>query len=72
MANIRNNHFGDKLRDLRNDRKLSQYKLSRKIGVGKSIISLWECGKCDITLTKLISVAEFFGVSVDWLAGTDK
>lgn len=65
MAVTINHNFGDKLRSLRNDRKLSQLKLSKKIGVGKSIISLWETGKCDPTLSKLIAVAEYFSVSID-------
>ncbi len=71
MAN-KQHSFGDKLRDLRIEHKLSQMKLAKQIGVGKSIISLWETNRCDPTLTKLILVAQFFDVSIDWLAGIEK
>lgn len=72
MAVLINHNFGEKLKCLRTERKVSQLTLAKQIGVGKSIISLWEKGKCDPTLSKLVLVAEFFSVSIDWLAGIDK
>ncbi len=63
--------FGEKLRDLRLERNLGQAALANLLDVGKSIISLWELNKCEPTLSKLVTIAKFFDVSIDWLAGLE-
>lgn len=63
--------FGERLRELRQDRHIGQVRLAKEIDVGKSIISLWEQNKCEPTLSKLISLSTFFGVSIDYLAGLE-
>ncbi len=64
--------FGDRLRELRKEKNIGQIELAKQLGVGKSIISLWETNQCEPTLSKLIAIAEFFAVSVDYLAGLEK
>lgn len=64
--------FGERLKELRQDRKLSQVELASKIGVGKSIISLWEKNECEPTLSRLILLSDYFGVTIDFLAGKEK
>ena len=44
-------------------------RLAKELGVGKSVISLWEKEQCEPTLGNLIKIAAFFGVSIDYLAG---
>ena len=66
---MENNIFGKRLKELRLEKNLSQKDLSKNINVGKSIISAWETGLSDPTLTNLISMAKFFDVSIDYLAG---
>ena len=66
------NTFGERLKDLRKDKNIGQIALAKEIGVGKSVISLWENNQCEPTLSKLISLAEFFSVSMDYLAGIEK
>lgn len=63
--------FGERLRTLRQERGIGQIELAKKLDVGKSIISLWEQNKCEPTLSKLIAMAMFFGVSIDYLAGLE-
>lgn len=63
--------FGERLKALRQEKGLGQVALAKQLDVGKSIISLWEQNKCEPTLSKLISIAEFFGVSIDYLAGLE-
>ena len=63
--------FGTKLRELRKEHGLGQIKLAEILGVSKSIISLWEIGTCEPTLSKLIDIAKFFGVTIDYLAGLE-
>ena len=63
--------FSERLRELRQERGLGQIQLAKELDVGKSVISLWELGKCEPTLSKLITMARFFGVSIDYLAGLE-
>ena len=63
--------FSEPLRELRQERGLGQIQLAKELDVGKSVISLWELGKCEPTLSKLIAMARFFGVSIDYLAGPE-
>lgn len=64
--------FGEILKTLRTEKKLTQVELANKLGVGKSIISLWEKDECEPTLSKLRAIANFFGVTIDYLAGIEK
>lgn len=61
--------FGERLKTLRLEKGLGQIELAKALNVGKSIISLWERDKCEPTLTNLIAIAQFFNVSIDYLAG---
>jgi len=63
--------FGTRLLELRKEKGIGQIELAKKIDVGKSIISLWERGECEPTLSKLIALADYFGVSIDYLAGLE-
>ncbi len=65
------NKFGERLRSLRQEKGIGQVALAREIDVGKSIISQWELGRCEPTLSKLIALAAYFGVSIDYLAGLE-
>ena len=63
--------FGERLRYLRRERNLGQVQLAKELDVGKSIISSWELGICEPTLSRLIAIARFFDVSIDFLAGLE-
>lgn len=66
------NDFGSKLLELRKERHLTQPQLAEQLNVGKSIISLWETNQCEPTLSRLVSIAKFFDVSLDYLVGIEK
>ena len=63
--------FAERLKELRLERGLGQVQLAKELDVGKSVVSLWELGKCEPTLSKLIAMARFFGVSINYLAGLE-
>ena len=63
--------FAERLLALRQERNIGQIQLAKELDVGKSIISLWELGKCEPTLSKLVAIAKFFHVSIDYLAGLE-
>lgn len=63
--------FGQQLRELRKEKHLGQVQLAKEIDVGKSIVNLWETDTCEPTLSNLVSLAEYFGVTIDYLAGLE-
>lgn len=64
-----NTAFSERLKELRKERGLGQIALAAALGVGKSSISLWERGESEPTLSNLVAVAQYFDVTLDWLAG---
>ena len=64
-------NFGAILKDLRLEKGLSQTQLAASLSVSKGIISMWENGKREPTLFYLEKVADFFNVSLDYLAGRE-
>ncbi len=64
--------FKDNLKLLRQERGVGQVELATAIGVSKGIISLWENGLREPNMTSLISLAVYFGVSIDYLVGLEK
>ncbi len=63
--------FGKNIRELREDRGLSQKQLAEKIGVTQGAIYFWEKEINEPTAGCLIRLAEFFSVSVDELLSFD-
>jgi len=69
IIHIMKESFGKRLKDLRKERGLTLVELANEVNIGKSIISLWEQDKCQPSLDKVIALADFFDVSLDYLAG---
>lgn len=59
----------DNLKALRESKKITQSQLGEHIGAKKSAISLWESGKRQPDQETLVRLANFFGVTVDYLLG---
>lgn len=64
--------FKDVLKELRKEKGLSQTMLAREIDYSVSIISKWENGEREPTAPALISLSEYFDVTVDYLLGRDE
>ena len=58
-----------RLRELREQRRLNQEGIAMKLNVSQSTISAYEVGERVPDLETLIAIADFFGVSLDYLAG---
>lgn len=58
-----------RLRDLREDRDMSQKQISAILGIDQRVYSTYETGKRDIPLNHLITLADFYHVTVDYLLG---
>lgn len=61
--------FRIRVKQLREERSLSQYDLAEKLGVAQSTIGNWEAGKREPNYAMTIKIADFFGVSLDYLVG---
>ena len=51
--------------------KLSQQTLADQIGVFRNTISNWETGYSQISLENAKKVAEYFGVTIEYLLGSE-
>ena len=58
-----------RLRDLREDRDLTQQALATLLKVSQATYSRYESGALDIPSTSLIKLAEFYKTSIDYLLG---
>lgn len=58
-----------RLKELRESRLLNQHGLALMLNVSQSTISAYEVGSRTPDLETLISIAQFFDVSLDYLAG---
>lgn len=58
-----------KLRDLREDHDMKQKEVAAILGIDQRVYSTYETGKRDIPLHHLITLADFYHVSVDYLLG---
>lgn len=67
-----NIYFGENLKNLRKQRKLTQERLSEFLGVSFQTISKWERGDTYPDIAILPDIASFFKVSVDELLGVNK
>lgn len=62
---------GERIAKLREKRGLSQMQLARDLKVGTSTLGMWETGKRGLKDDTLKMIAEYFGVSSDYLLGID-
>lgn len=62
--------FGDKLRELRKQRKWSQDELGKMVGIHGRHVGKYENGQVMPNAETLIKIAEVFEVSVDYLLFT--
>jgi len=61
--------LGQRIRFLREERKLTQIQLAEAVEVTRSTLSLYEIGKRTPDLATLCRIARFFPVSLDYLLG---
>ena len=59
--------FNEKLIKLRKEQGLSQEELGEKLNVTRQTVSKWELGETTPEMSKLLEMANVFGVSVDEL-----
>ena len=61
--------FKQRLKDLREQKELTQVKLAKVLNMTSSTISKYERGDLEPNNDTIIKIADFFNVSVDYLLG---
>ena len=63
------NKFSQRVKELRQEKNLSQTQFGKIIGYSQSGIARWEQAERQPDINMLIKIAEYFNVSVDYLVG---
>ena len=58
-----------RLKDLRQDKDISQTEVAKVINTTQSYYAQYERGERPITLERALQIADFYGVSLDYIAG---
>ena len=61
--------IADRIKNLREDCKLTQSELAKKLNITRSSVNAWEMGVSVPSTTYLIEPAQLFHVSTDYLLG---
>ena len=63
------NETGERIKELRTEKKLTQSQLATHINFGHAIVGFWESGKRKPAADAIIALCKFFNVSADYLLG---
>ena len=61
--------IGRRIAELRKEKGMTQEELARALNITRSALSLYEIGKREPDTDTIKKIAEFFGVSIDYLLG---
>ena len=62
-------YYYQRLRDLREDKDLNQSEIASILKTTQQTYSLWEKGNREIPFHHVITLAKFYKVSIDYIAG---
>ena len=65
------NVFGRRLQQLRERRRISRRVLAELCGLSQNAVGRYERGERRPTFETVVVLADFFGVTVDWLLGRE-
>ncbi len=61
--------FGERLKELRIDKKITQKQLAQFLRVTGNTVYAWENDKQEPSMTMILKLSEYFCVSLDYLFG---
>lgn len=61
--------YAQRLKDLREDRDLTQEDIANVINTSQSYYAQYENGKRELPFSRAIEISKFYNVSLDYLAG---
>ena len=69
LRGVRAMEFRQRLQMLREQKHISRTVLSELCGLHTDAVRRYERGECEPTKDSLIAIADYFGVSIDYLVG---
>lgn len=60
---------GERLTMLRDKAKISKSQLARELYTTRQVVRFWESGRQPLKLDDAVRIANYFDVSLEWLAG---
>lgn len=64
--------IGQRIREERKEKKISQTELSKIVNTTQDTISLWEKGKSAPNIEDIIKLSDYFKISIEELIGIEK
>lgn len=61
--------FGDRLRELRKEKKLTQEDIAKMFNISNNAVYSWEVGKTQPSIEIITKLAQYFNVTTDYLLG---
>ena len=61
--------IGQRIRDLRKQKRMSQTELAKSAGVSQTTVTAWETGKAEPSSSAVSKLADIFNVTTDYLLG---
>ena len=61
--------YNDRIRDLREARKLTQQQVAEVLGIRQQVYSKYELGVRALPIEHLIKLCKFYKASADWILG---
>lgn len=65
-------HYTEQIRNLREDKDLTQTDIAKILNIGQKTYSDYEIGKTRIPLDSIIKLASYYNVSMDYICGVSK
>lgn len=62
-------HYNDRIRDLREARKLTQRQIAEVLGICQQVYSKYELGVRSLPIEHLMKLCKFYQASADWILG---
>ena len=62
----------DKILEVAKSKGITQVQLAERLGVGKQAVSEWKKGRSTAYMKRIGDIADFLGVSVDYLVGKEE
>lgn len=61
--------YFQRIRDLREDKDMNQNEVAEILGTSQSYYAKYELGKIPIPFERIMQLAEYYNVSIDYIAG---
>ncbi len=62
-------HYNDRIRDLREEKKLTQRQIAEVLGIRQQVYSKYELGVRSLPLEHLMKLCKYYNASADWILG---